>query len=176
MEGWKDRPPVDYAAQRRETLELLRKRWDQGTKRLGLRMDELSPDTLLAEASDAFRVGDVEAQAKALERIRLSIGWHLFQKAVEANNPSLQSNNAYPDGGMGIDAGDIQYGKAKLNYFSGTSGERILVSRDGMRLPWVHDEKHHTHTNNLLLRDALKALFPSAQGEDGHELLVPFAI
>lgn len=176
MEGWKDRPPIDYAAQRRETLELLSKRWDRGVKRLGLRMDELSPDTLLAEASHAFRSGDVEAQAKALERIRLCIGWHLFQKAVEANNPSLQSNNAYPDGGMSIGAGDIQYGKSKLNYFSGTSGERILVSREGLRLPWVHDEKHYTRANNLLLRSALKDLFPSAQGEDGHELLVPFGV
>lgn len=49
-----------------------------------------------------------------------------------------------------------------------------MVSEEGLRLPWVHDERHYTRTTNMLLREAMKALFPRAQGEDGHDLTVSF--
>jgi hypothetical protein len=114
------------------------------------------------------------SQAAAVEQIRIQIAHSLMQKAIAANNPDLQSASAVPSIDAQVTEEDIDRGKTKLHFFSGTSGERVLVSADGLRLPWVHDEKHYTRKTNLLLREVMKELFPTAEGEEGHDLMVQF--
>lgn len=175
MDQWKPPSKEDRERQNREYLAEIQRRWDSVTQRLGLRVDEWQSDELLRQAAEAFGNGDAKAQAEAAERIRIRIAYALLQKATAENNPNLQSSTAYPKGGMDITEEDVSGGRTKLCFFSGTSGERIMVSSEGLRLPWVRDEKHYTRTTNMLLRDAMKEVFPDAKGEDEQELTVAFS-
>jgi hypothetical protein len=174
MDKWKPPTREDREQGNREYLKTIKQRWDRICERLGLNIEEWRSEELLRQAGEAFLHGDAKAQAEAAERIRIRIGYHLLTAAIRENNPGLQSSSAYPKGGMDITERDMSGGRAKLCFFSGTSGERVMISQEGLRLPWVYDEKHYTRTTNMLLREAMKELFSNAQGEDGHELTVSF--
>ena len=172
FEPWQPPTKEDRKNQDRKTLENLKKRWKESCEHLNFHIEDWNAKELLNGAAEALAGDDANKQAEALEKIRVFIAHHLLQKAIVANDPNLQSSTSEPGGGLRVSPGDIKRGEAILYFFSGTSGERILVSPKGLKLPWVVDEKHYTRRTNMLLREALKELFPNAQDNSEEQLFI----
>lgn len=172
MDKWKPPTKEEREANNRALLLKIRKDWEKSCKHNDLDVPSWDADKLLSEAREALEGGEAKSIAQAAEHIRLRIAYQLLQNAIEANIPDMQSANSDAESGMRIQESDVRGREVTLCFFSGTKGERVFMSPEGLKLPSVEDPKHYTSKTNRYIREAMKQVFPGTQNEDGQGFAV----